>query len=347
MKQHSGGYLALARSGELAHRVSQLTALLSECTVCPHRCGVDRRHDLGLCSTGVATQVAAWTPHFGEEPLISGEHGSGAVFLANCNLRCRFCQNHHISQGARTGSQVCRATDSSEVAEAFLELARRGCHNINWVSPSHQVPQLTRALEMAARRGLTLPVVYNSNAYDSPQVLSLLDGVVDVYLPDLKYADADTAWELSGITDYPRHARAALCEMFGQVGDRWLLGPDQTLLRGMLIRILVLPNDLAGVAESLAWIAAELSPRVGISLMAQYYPAHHAVRPGRYQLLERRISAGEWGRALQDLEQHMAGDHHWVQDPQTAPAYYQPDFSDPETPFRDIDDFQLGRRDGL
>jgi putative pyruvate formate lyase activating enzyme len=331
------GYLELARLGELRRRVDALDGLLTDCTVCPRRCEVDRHVTFGTCATGAEAAIASWTPHFGEEPLISGRRGSGTVFLANCNLRCVFCQNHDISQ--RPKFFVGRSITDDVLASIYLELQDRGCHNINWVSPSHQVPQLVRALALAADRGLSLPIVFNSNAYDGIETLQLLDGVVDVYMPDLKYSDATSGALASRVPDYPEHARRALAEMYRQVGHEWRLGPDGTLLRGLLVRILVLPNDLAGVEESLSWITEELSPHVGISLMAQYYPAHLAAGTSRYPLLARTISAGEWARAVSALERRMAGDHHFIQSRRLAPAYYRPDFSDAEVPFVDIEDF--------
>ncbi len=232
-----------------------------------------------------------------------------------------------------------RAISEAELARVFLQLQDQGCHNINWVSPTHQIPQLVRSLAIAADQGLALPVVYNSNGYDSGEVLRMLDGVVDIYMPDLKYADARAGLECSRVPDYPERARASLTEMFRQLGDEWILSPEDTLLRGLLVRILVLPNDLAGVEDSLRWIARELSPRVSISLMAQYYPSHLTSRTGRYPLLGRTISAGEWERALTALERWMSGETHYIQDFRSAPGYYRPDFSDSETPFPDIADF--------
>lgn len=330
-------YIRLARTGQLRQRVEALDELLESCTVCPRECRVDRRVGLGTCATGAAAVVASWTPHFGEEPVISGSRGSGTVFLANCNLRCVFCQNHDISQ--RPKAFMGCSISHQELAAIYLGLQDRGCHNINWVSPSHQAPQLVRALAIAADRGLSIPIVYNSNAYDGLDTVRLLDGIVDVYMPDLKYSDATAGSTGSRVPDYPERARRALAEMYRQVGHEWHLGPDGALLRGLLVRILVLPNDLAGVEESLSWIAEELSPHVTISLMAQYYPSHLAARTSRYPLLARTISAGEWASALSALERHMAGDRHFIQSRRLAPAYYRPDFSDPEVPFADIEDF--------
>jgi len=303
--------VALARSGELVERVAKLEALLTDCTVCPRACHVDRHKELGTCATGAEPVVASWQAHFGEEPVISCRRGSGTVFLANCNLHCAFCQNHDISQRPR--DFVDHSLSAEELAAIFLDLQDRGCHNINWVSPSHQVPQLVRALAVAADRGLCLPVVYNTNAYDSVEVLHLLDGVVDIWMPDLKYADPGAGCRLSGVEDYPQRAREALAEMYLQVGDVWELGPEGELRRGLLVRMLVLPAGLAGIAENLAWIARSLSPEVAISLLAQYRPAHRV--PGSFELadLDRRISTAEWRSAVAALAEHMEGDRHYVQ----------------------------------
>ncbi len=303
--------MGLAEKGELGRRADVLDAMLAECTVCPHQCAVDRFSELGKCATGSEAVVASCMPHFGEESVISGRRGSGTVFLANCNLRCVFCQNHEISQ--RPKAFLDQGISEDDLAEIFLDLQRRGCHNLNWVSPSHQVPQLVRGLVRASGRGLRLPVVYNSNGYDSVEVLRLLDGVVDVYMPDLKYADADVAAQYSRVPEYPDRARAALEEMFRQVGADWHLDADQTLTRGLLIRLLVLPSGLADIADTLRWVADNLSPRVKISLLAQYSPQHLAARTDRYPLLARTISAGEWTQAMEALETTMKGDDHSVQ----------------------------------
>jgi putative pyruvate formate lyase activating enzyme len=233
------------------------------------------------------------------------------VFLANCNLSCVFCQNHDISQ--RPSDFVGHELPAERLAALYLDLQDHGAHNINWVSPSHQVPQLVRALAIAAGRGLTIPIVYNSNGYDSVDVLRLLDGIVDIYMPDLKFADPVTACELSGVDDYPDRARAALSEMFHQVGVDWQTTPDGALHRGLLIRMLVLPGGAAGTAENLRWVSRQLSPQVAISLLAQYRPAHRVIGSRDYPDLTRRISAGEWRTAVEALETHMSGDRHQAQ----------------------------------
>ena len=311
LKAWRASYVALARCGELEERVRKLDALLSDCTVCPHECRIDRKSELGTCSTGAEAVVASWNPHHGEEPVISCRRGSGTVFLANCNLRCAFCQNHDISQRPMdfAGSEI----PAEELATIFIDLQDRGCHNINWVSPSHQVPQLVRALAVAAHRGLELPIVYNTNGFDSVEVLRLLDGVVDIYMPDLKYADPGAGCRLSGIEDYPQRARAALAEMYRQVGDAWELGPEGELRRGLLVRMLVLPESLAGIEGNLEWIAQHLSPGVAISLLAQYHPAHRIPGSAEFHDIDRRISIADWRRAVSALEEHMEGARHHVQ----------------------------------
>jgi putative pyruvate formate lyase activating enzyme len=198
---------------------------------------------------------------------------------------------------------------------------------------------MCRSIFLAARSGLNLPVVYNTNAYDSVEVLRLLEDVVDIYLPDLKYAEDEAGFLYSKVRDYQKHARAALAEMFRQVGDELVFGEDGLLKRGLVIRLLVLPNDVAGVRESLEWIKTELSPRVAISLMAQYYPTHQAASNQRFILLSRRISESEWVRALSALES-LNMEEGWLQEFDGAAHYYRPDFSDPDRPFRDIRDFQ-------
>jgi putative pyruvate formate lyase activating enzyme len=329
--------MTLAASGELTDRASRLQAMLDECVLCPHQCRIDRHRKHGVCRIGADPVIATATPHFGEEPVISGSRGSGTVFLAGCNLSCVYCQNHEISQ-----PQPGRPTSPTSVealAAVFLDLQEQGCHNISWVSPTHQTAQLVSALALAVEQGLRLPVVYNSNGYESIEVLQLLDGLVDIYLPDLKYADPAAAVALSNAPDYPGHARAALTEMLRQVGDSWTTSADGTLLRGLLVRLLVLPNDLADIAENLQWISSELSPMVAVSLMAQYFPTHLATGFERFPLLSRTISDGEWARAVTNLERWMEGEQHYLQAHRTAPDYYRPDFSDPAVPFKDIRDF--------
>jgi putative pyruvate formate lyase activating enzyme len=332
------GYLGLLASGELEERVERLYGLLSSCTVCPRNCGNDRLAGvLASCASGADPVVSSYTAHFGEEPALSGTRGAGNIFLGNCNLRCVYCQNFQISQDY--AGQKDNAVPIERLAGMMLELQAKGCHNIGFVSPTHYAPQVARAILIAARQGLRLPIVYNTNAYDSVEVLRLLDGVVDVYLPDLKYADSSMGWLYSKVPDYAERSREALIEMYRQKGSRLVYGEDGLLASGLLVRVLVLPNGVAGVGESLAWIAETLSPRVAISLMAQYYPIHRAATGEKYAALSRSITAEEWRQALEALENNGL-EEGFQQELETSNRYYRPDFRDRETPFRDVRDFQ-------
>ena len=221
----------------------------------------------------------------------------------------------------------------------MLELQARGCHNINFVSPTHFAPQMARAILIAAEKGLHLPIVYNTNAYDSLEVLRLLDGIVDVYLPDLKYAEDEAGFLYSKVRSYASVSRAALTEMYRQMSDELVYDQAGLLKRGLVIRLLVLPNDIGGLRESLKWIRDDLSPRVAVSLMAQYYPTNVAGTNARFALLSRRISESEWMRAASALEE-FGIENGWMQEYDGAAFYYRPDFNDSETPFRDVRDFQ-------
>jgi putative pyruvate formate lyase activating enzyme len=320
-------YLDLLLSGELAHRVEQLNRLLASCTVCPHDCGNDRMADeIARCHTGRLPIVSSYTAHFGEEPLLVGTRGVGNIFFGNCNLRCAYCQNHQISQNHRAERQHEVSID--RLAQIMLELQDLGCHSIGFVSPSHIVPQIVEAVAVAGRDGLRLPLVYNTNAYDSVEVLRLLDGIVDIYLPDLKYADDDLAYEYSSIRDYPRIAREAIVEMHRQVGGALALGPDGTVRRGLIIRHLVLPNDIAGSKACLRWVRDTLGPDVTISLMAQYFPAHRAAS---MPLLSRTVRQGEYERILEYLDDLGMGNG-WAQEFE-AHEYYRPEFERRDAPF--------------
>jgi putative pyruvate formate lyase activating enzyme len=336
--EYRQNYLTLYESGELEERVQALEKLLLSCTVCPLDCGNNRmENQLARCYSGRLPIVSSYTKHFGEEPAIVGTRGAGLIFFGNCNLRCVYCQNYQISQAHK--EQVRNEVTHERLAEMMLELQARGCHNINFVSPTHFAPQLARAVLIAAGRGLSLPLVYNTNAYDSVEVLRLLEGVVDVYLPDLKYADSSEGYTYSKVPHYAERARAALKEMYRQTGDELVFAEDGTLRRGLVVRLLVLPNDVAGVRESLEWLRDELSPRIAVSLMAQYYATNKAATDPRYALLGRRVSEGEWWRAVSLLER-FGIEEGWMQEYDGASHYYRPDFNDPETPFKDIRDFQ-------
>ena len=336
LTQFESSYLPLWQSGVLKARVEALEGLLERCTVCPLDCGNNRMNDeLARCYSGRLPIVSSYTPHFGEEPPLTGTRGAGNIFFGNCNLRCVYCQNYQISQAHK--EQIKNQITHDRLAEMMLELQARGCHNINFVSPTHFAPQMARAILIAAEQGLRLPIVYNTNSYDSVEVLKLLDGIVDVYLPDLKYAEDEAGFLYSKVRSYQDISRAALKEMFRQTGDG-LLYEEGLLKRGLVIRLLVLPNDLGGLRESLQWISRELSPRVTVSLMAQYYPTNMAGTNSRYTLLSRRISESEWLRAVSLLDE-FGMENGWMQEFDGAALYYRPNFNDSATPFRDVRDF--------
>src|SRR6266576_4170387 len=321
-------YLALYESEELAERVQTLEKLLHSCTVCPLECGNNRVEDeLARCYSGRLPIVSSYTPHFGEEPALVGRRGAGNIFFGNCNLRCVYCQNYQISQTHK--EQLQNEITHERLAEMMLELQAKGCHNINFVSPTHFAPQMARAILIAAEQGLRLPVVYNTNAYDSVEVLRLLDGVVDVYLPDLKYAENEAGYLYSKVSGYKDHARRAITEMYRQTGDDLVFDEHGVLQRGLIIRLLVLPNEIGGIRESLEWIKDELSPNVAISLMAQYYPTHQAATNNRYVLLSRRVSETEWLRATSLLDE-FGIEEGWLQEFDGSAFYYRPDFENAE-----------------
>ncbi len=330
--------MKLLRTGELKKRVEALEALLENCTVCPKDCGNNRLNDeIAACYSGRLPIVSSHTAHFGEEPVLSGTGGAGNIFFGNCNLRCVYCQNYQISQTWKT--QKKNEITLERLAEMMLELQDRGCHNIGFVSPTHFAPQMARAILIAAENGLRIPIVYNTNAYDSVEVLRLLEDVVDIYLPDLKYSDSDAGFQYSKIRDYAFHSRSAIKEMFRQTGRELVYGDDGLLKRGLVVRLLVLPNDIAGIGESLRWIREALSPNVAISLMAQYYATNKAATDPRYILLSRRISEGEWFSAVSLLHE-LAMEEGFMQEYESASYYYRPDFEDKDRPFKDIRDFE-------
>jgi putative pyruvate formate lyase activating enzyme len=285
-------YLALHPAGELQRRADRAVAALAECRACPRDCGIDRLADkTAACLTGRYARVSSYFPHRGEEDCLRGRRGSGTIFFARCNLRCVFCQNADISQ-ARVGFE----TKPKRLAAMMIELQELGCHNINFVTPEHVVPQILEALPLAVEAGLRLPLVYNTSAYDCLDSLRLLDGVVDIYMPDFKLWDEAASLRYLKARDYPAAARAALQEMHRQVGP---LQMDKRGLarRGVLVRHLVMPGRLADTRAILHFLAEELSPDTYVNLMDQYYPAHKVVNSGRYPEINRRITSQEYHEA--------------------------------------------------
>ncbi len=264
-------YLNLLENGALEERIRLAKALLSPCKLCPQNCQAERlAGKMGICHSGALARVDGWCAHPGEEAVLSGWRGSGTLFFGGCNLRCVFCQNYEISQGP-----AGREMSPAELAAAMLDLQDRGCHNINLVSPTHVVPQILEALLIAARAGLTLPLVYNTGGYDALETLRLLDGVVDIYLPDMKYADAKIGERYSQVKNYPSHNRAAVLEMHRQVGDLQITAHGLAV-RGLLVRHLVLPNHLAGTRQIARFLVEEVSPNTALNVMGQYRPLYHA-----------------------------------------------------------------------
>jgi putative pyruvate formate lyase activating enzyme len=320
-------YIALHRSGELLRRAEALALLLESCSVCPHSCGNNRlKNEIARCYAGALPIVSSYTPHFGEEPGLGGKRGVGNIFFGNCTLRCVYCQNYEISQNHTR--ERAHEVSIEQLAAMMLALQDRGVHSIGLVSPSHVVPQIVRAVGLAAEAGLRLPLIYNTNAYDAVPVLKLLEGIVDIYLPDLKYADEDLAYAYSRVKEYPRIAREAIAEMFRQVGSELLYDSEGVVRRGLVIRHLVLPNDIAGSAESLRWIRDTLGPTVTVSLMAQYYPAHQGATTA---LLDRKIRQSEYERVLTVLDR-LGMEQGWAQE-YDSPENYRPEFENRNDPF--------------
>jgi putative pyruvate formate lyase activating enzyme len=287
-------YVALASSGELERRAADAFELLGpRCVVCPRGCKIDRRADeQGLCAVGRRAVVASYFPHFGEEDCLRGHRGSGTIFFSGCNLRCVFCQNHDISwqvRGERAGPV--------RLAEMMLELQALGCHNINWVTPEHVVPQILEALPHAIAAGLRLPIVYNTSAYDSLDSLELMDGAVDVYMPDLKVLTRERARRYLKRPDYPEVARETIREMHRQVGD--LVVDERGLARrGLILRHLIMPGQLDETEATLRFVAEELGPACYVNLMAQYYPSGKVGRDAGYREIDRHLHREEYEHAL-------------------------------------------------
>jgi putative pyruvate formate lyase activating enzyme len=293
MDKHSfePAYLPLLRRGQLDSRVRRAYRHLEDCDLCARYCHVDRTRtvDGAVCRTGELAVVNGFGPHHGEEDPLRGRNGSGTIFFSGCSLRCAYCQNWEISQKC-----VGRETTPEALADMMLVLQERGCHNVNFVTPSHVVAQIIAAVAIAARRGLRLPLVYNTGGYDSLEALKLLDGIIDIYMPDMKYGDSDNARRYSRVRGYAETNFAAVREMHRQVGDL-VLDDDGIALRGLLVRHLVLPGNVAGTERVLRFLAAEISRDTYVNIMDQYHPCYRA---DDYPELNRRITAKEYRTAI-------------------------------------------------
>ncbi|MBI4539762.1 MAG: radical SAM protein [Gemmatimonadetes bacterium] len=280
---------------QLADRVERAIASLAECRACPRDCGVNRLEGKwAACKTGRYAVVSSYFAHFGEEDCLRGWNGSGTIFFSHCNLRCVFCQNYDISQAVRPGP-AARGSRPEEIAAMMLELQRHGCHNINFVTPEHVVPQVIEAVAVAIDGGLELPIVYNTSAYDSLESLALMEGIVDIYMPDFKFWSPECARIYMKAEDYPQAARAAIKEMNRQVGPL-VLAADGVARRGLLIRHLVMPGMLEETRRVLEWIAAELGRDAYVNLMDQYYPAGK-VSAQQYAEINRHLASAEFEEA--------------------------------------------------
>ncbi|MEI6126153.1 MAG: radical SAM protein [Pseudomonadota bacterium] len=311
------GYLKLLKQGELTQRIEQLFLLLSPCRLCPLKCGADRlQGKTGKCKASDTLRVAKAIPHFGEEPVISGTRGSGTIFFSHCNLTCCFCQNYQISQEELGGTVTIE-----ELSAMMLSLQEQGCHNINVVSAAHYMPFIVQALYRAACQGLAIPLVYNTNGYEDTRLLELLEGIVDIYLPDAKYADDGLALKYSGIKNYTAINLKALEEMFRQTAYLEI-NEAGLAVKGLLVRHLLLPNRLAGTEQVLAVLKQHFGRFLAISLMGQYRPCYAA---SAYPELSRTTTAEEYGAAVAMLDA-LGFENGWVQDLGNLDRSFVPDF---------------------
>lgn len=288
--KHVGSYRSLWETGELEKRQAATWDRLIDCDLCGHRCRVNRlAGETGICRADDTVQVSSFGAHFGEEGPLVGTRGSGTIFFTGCNLKCVFCQNWDISQ-----MRMGRTLSDAELAKIMMSLQKAGCHNINLVTPTHYVPQILKALLLACEKGLRLPLVYNCGGYESLTTLEILDGVIDIYMPDVKYAHSESALRFSKAKDYPTVVKSALKEMHRQVGD--LMVDDSGIAwRGLLVRHLVLPEGLAGTEEIMGFIVDEISKDTYINIMDQYRPEYRA---GEHPPLNRRITSHEYKEAV-------------------------------------------------
>lgn len=297
-------YLNLFYSGELEKRASALNKILYSCTLCPRECKVNRmKEEKGYCKAGSKLKIASYNVHNGEEPPISGTNGSGTIFLTGCTMRCVFCQNFPISQ-LYNGNEY----ETKDLANMMLDLQSQGCHNINFVTPTHFVPQIVSALVLAAGDGFKIPLVYNTSGYDNVSTLKLLDGIIDIYLPDIKYTDDNIAFKYSNVKNYCESNIKAIYEMYRQVGNL-VIDEKNIALHGLIIRHLVLPNRLSNSRDVLHFIAKNISSDIDLSIMSQYFPAHLA---HVFSDINRKITKEEYEEVLEAMENEKL-DNGWIQ----------------------------------
>lgn len=325
-------YLKLYKSGELSERSRILESMLADCYICPKDCRINRqKNEIAACYSGNEPVVSSYCVHYGEEPGLAGteefsnENGIGNIFFGNCNLRCVYCQNYEISQNHK--SEKKNEVTRERLAGMMIELQNKNVNAIGFVSPTHFVPQIVSAVNIAAGQGLNLPLIYNTNSYDSAEVLKLLDGIIDIYLPDLKYSEDEYGYRYSKIKNYVRFSRAAIAEMYRQTGSGLVI-ENGLIKKGLLIRHLILPNDLAGSYDTLKFIS-ELDNKISVSLMSQYYPVHKALTT---DLLSRNIRQGEYEKVLKWMDE-LCLENGYLQEFESE-NYYRPDFNDRAEPFK-------------
>lgn len=288
-------YTSLHASGELQNAADKSLKLLESCTLCPRSCGVNRlKNETGICQTGRYARIASYNLHYGEEAPLVGEHGSGTIFFAGCNLLCSFCQNYDISHRIEDSLEA----SPEQLAGVMLQLQKQGAHNINFVTPTHVAPQILEALPIAVENGLNKPLVYNSSGYDLVDTLKLLQGIVGIFMPDIKFWDAETAQQLCKARDYPQRAREAVREMYRQVGDLHL-SEQGIATQGLLVRHLIMPGDKAGTREWMQFLAKEISPNTYLNIMDQYRPCGNA---HKIEEINRGITPEEYQQALEEAK---------------------------------------------
>jgi putative pyruvate formate lyase activating enzyme len=315
-------YIKTFLSKALTEKRKRLDEIFTSCSLCPWNCGVNRRKgEKGKCRAGGELMIAKALPHFGEEPVLSGTKGSGTIFFTHCHLRCLFCQNYQISQDG-----LGREISPDELASIMLDLQEQGCHNINLVSPTHFLPQIVTALELAIPAGLSLPLVYNSNGYEKVETLKLLEGIIDIYLPDAKYADDALALSFSRAKDYSRYNLSSLKEMYRQVGNLRIT-QEGLAVRGLIIRHLVLPHHLSNTGNTLKILKDLLGTKIHLSLLGQYFPTYRGLHDLR---LNRKLTSEEYQEALNLLEE-MGFENGWLQEPERIDASFIPDFTKDES----------------
>ncbi len=325
-------YIKLFQTGELQERAGILRSMLSDCNICPKDCKVNRlENKIAACYSGYLPVVSSYCIHYGEEPLIVGsrknnnENGCGNIFFGNCNLRCVYCQNYEISQNHKL--EIKNEVSIERLADIMLELQNKKVNAIGLVSPTHFVPQIVLALLIAIPKGLNIPLVYNTNSYDSLEVLKLLDGIIDIYLPDIKYSENETGYKYSKVKNYADHAQAAIREMYRQTGSELII-ENGLLKRGLLVRHLILPNEMAGSYDTLKYLS-EMDKNINLSVMSQYYPTHKALE---IDLLSRNIREREYDKVMNWMEE-LGLENGFVQEFESE-HYYRPDFKDRAEPFK-------------